>query len=85
MAAGYNLLSLELANGEGRMKEADGLTVDDESVVSHMVREMDRHNADLLDEREALLRLLQVPKKPYGGCCEFEKPELKTPEYVFSP
>lgn len=63
LSAGYSLVSLEfphaIQTGNAPNHAASMLS-------KEMQEEMSRHNSYLSDEKEALLKLLQLSKKPYG-------------------
>lgn len=64
LAAGYSLVSLDFPKIVQINTAVDKTT---SSLSSLMQKQMAKHNANLDDERNALLKLLQLSKKPYGN------------------
>lgn len=65
LAAGYSLVSLDFSKVVQINTSLDQKT---SVLAAAMQREMAKHNACLDEERGALLKLLQLSKKPYGNC-----------------
>lgn len=63
LAAGYSLVSLDFSKVVQMNSTLDKKA---SALAAAMQREMSKHNACLDDERGALLKLLQLSKKPYG-------------------